>query len=131
MVQVVRINVVYLTITSYFSLSLSLLCIRARVYDVRNAPSSYRQPCGRRQSLSRRYCEHSVWFFSCASRTAPEFQGALAVSCKYFKQSKWPWPHFHTPLRHIDHTYVQQDIRVCEDDHLKPPKRQFSNSKAL
>ena len=41
------------------------------------------------------------------------------------------WPHFHTPLRHIDHTYVQQDIRVCEDDHLKPPKRQFSNPKAL
>ena len=35
-----------------------------------------------------RYCKHSVWLFSCASRTASSSQGALAVSCKYFKQSK-------------------------------------------
>ena len=25
------------------------------------------------------------------TRTAAESQGALAVSCKYFKQSKWPF----------------------------------------
>ena len=51
-----------------------------------NSPCSYRQLGGRGQLLSRRYCKHS----GCACRTAEEFQGALAVSCKYFKQSKWP-----------------------------------------
>ena len=38
-----------------------------------------------------RYCTHSGWSFSCATRTASLFQGALAVSRKYFKQSKWPY----------------------------------------
>ena len=28
------------------------------------------------------------------------------------------WPHYNTPIRYIDHTYAQQDIRVCEDDHI-------------
>ena len=41
------------------------------------------------------------------------------------------WLHFHTPMRYIDHTYARQDIRVCEDDHLKPPKWQCPNPKAL
>jgi len=54
----------------------------------RSSPPSYRQPRGRGQLLSRRYCKHSVCLFSCAIRTASESQGALAVSCKYFKQSK-------------------------------------------
>ena len=40
------------------------------------------------------------------------------------------WPHTHTHIRHIHHTYAQQDIRVCGDDHFEPPKRQFSNPKA-
>ena len=35
-----------------------------------NSPSSYRQPHGKGQLLSRRYCTHSVWLFLCASRTA-------------------------------------------------------------
>ena len=39
--------------------------------------------------------------------------------------------HTHTHLRHIYHTYAQQDIRVCEDDHLKPPNWQYTNPKAL
>ena len=34
------------------------------------------------------------------------------------------WPHFHTHLRQIDHTYARQDIRVCEDDHVEPPNWQ-------
>ena len=34
--------------------------------DVRSIPSSYHQPNGKGQSLSRRYCKHSVWFFLCA-----------------------------------------------------------------
>ena len=35
-----------------------------------NSPRSYRQPSGNGQSLSRRYCKHSGWLFSCANRTA-------------------------------------------------------------
>jgi len=53
-----------------------------------NSPSSYRQPLGNGQSLSRRYCKHSEHSFECATYTALASQGALAVSCKYFKQSK-------------------------------------------
>ena len=30
-----------------------------------NSPCSYRQPDGKGQFLSRRYCTHSVWLFSC------------------------------------------------------------------
>ena len=36
-----------------------------------------------------------------------------------------------TQIRDIDHTYAQQDIRVCEDDHFQPPNWQFPNPKAL
>ena len=39
--------------------------------------------------------------------------------------------HFDTLLRYIYHTYAQQDIRVCGDDLLKPPKRQYPKPKAL
>ena len=39
-------------------------------YAARSCPSSYDQSSGNGQSLSRRYCKHSVWFFLCASRTA-------------------------------------------------------------
>ena len=35
-------------------------------YDAYNSPRSYRQPGGIGQSLSRRYCTQSVWFFLCA-----------------------------------------------------------------
>ena len=28
-------------------------------------------------------------------------------------------------IRHIHHTFAQQDIRVCGDDHFEPQKRQF------
>ena len=35
-----------------------------------NVPLSYRQPSGNGQLLSRRYCTHSGWLFSCATRTA-------------------------------------------------------------
>ena len=41
------------------------------------------------------------------------------------------WPHTHTHLCYIYHTYAQQDTRVCEDDLLKPPQRQLPNPKAL
>ena len=39
--------------------------------------------------------------------------------------------HSNTKIRYIDHTYAQQDIRVCEDDHFQQPKLQYSNPKAL
>ena len=70
---------------------------------------------------------------SCALfERASESHGALAVSCKYFKQSKWPfWPHFHTHLRYIHQTYARQDIRVCEDDHVEPPIGSIESQGAL
>ena len=40
-------------------------------------------------------------------------------------------PHSHTHIRYIYQIYAQQDIRVCGDDHFEPPKRQYSNPKAL
>ena len=75
------------------SLSVSLsLCECMFYYEgVCKVPCSYRQPSGRGQLLSRRYCKHSVWYLSCAPRTAKSFNGTLAVPCKYFKQSKWPF----------------------------------------
>ena len=57
-------------------------------YDVCKVPSSYRQLGGRGQLLSRRYFKHSVWLLLCAYITASSSHGALAVSCKYLKQSK-------------------------------------------
>ena len=45
-----------------FFLSFSLfVCVC--VYEVCKVPSSYRQPIGRGQSLSRRYCKQSGWSF--------------------------------------------------------------------
>jgi hypothetical protein len=41
------------------------------------------------------------------------------------------WQHAYTQVRYIYQTYARQDIRVCEDDHFKPPMRQFLDSKAL
>ena len=41
------------------------------------------------------------------------------------------WPPADTTIRHIHHTYAQQDIRVYEDDHFQPPIRQFQHPKAL
>ena len=82
---------------------LQAVCVCARVYDVCNTPSSYRQPSGNGQFLSRRYCTHSVWFCSCAASTAQEVQRAKAVSRKYFKQSKWP---FSAANLHADPLYL-------------------------
>ena len=59
--------------------SLSLVSFYYKIYDDDDddddyvscsTPCSYRQPRGRGQLLSRRYCKHSGWLFSCASRTA-------------------------------------------------------------
>ena len=53
----------------------------------------------------------------------------LAVSCKYFKQSKWPFSAAPHADCQIDHICAQQDIRVCED-HLEPD-RQYKKTQAL
>ena len=75
-------------ILSEFFRSLGFPAFCVCFYELCNSPRSYRQPDGNGQLLSRRYWKHSVCLFSCASRTARESHGALAVSCKYFKQSK-------------------------------------------
>ena len=41
------------------------------------------------------------------------------------------WLPNYTPIRYIDHTYAQQDIRVCGGDHFEPPEWQHPNPKAL
>jgi hypothetical protein len=40
-------------------------------------------------------------------------------------------PLSNTRVYYIDQIYAQQDIRVYEDDHFQPHKRQYQNPKAL
>ena len=69
---------VFLSQRLFLSLSFSLsFCYYVKFYSdshsdstICNSPPSYRQPSGNGQLLSRRYCKHSVWLFSCASKTA-------------------------------------------------------------
>ena len=62
------------------------------VYEVRKVPSSsIRQPYGEWTVI----VEEVLYTFGVVVLvryyTAAESHGALAVSCKYFKQSKWPF----------------------------------------
>ena len=73
----------------FISLSLSLfVCKSDYNLGLFSIPCSYDQPCGKGQSLSRRYCKHSGWLFSCADRTVASPQGALTSSCKYLRHSR-------------------------------------------
>jgi len=73
-------------ITRAYTLSFDYYCVS--VSGRCNPPcSSIRQLSGIGQLLSRQYCTHSGWLL-CAKHTTQELHGALAVSCKYFKQSK-------------------------------------------
>ena len=81
----------HVSLSVFLSVLLKALRMFVCVYELCNSPRSYRQPDGNGQLLSRRYCTHSVWLFSCALYTLQAFHGALAVSCKYFKQSKCPF----------------------------------------
>jgi len=47
----------------------------------------------------------ALWRFSASTSNSPSGRTRL---------------HFHTHMRYVDHTYAQQDIRVCGDDPLKP-----------
>jgi len=40
-------------------------------------------------------------------------------------------PQLNTHFRYIHRIHAQRDIRGCGDDHFQPPRRQFSNPKAL
>ena len=66
-------------------------------YDVCKVPSSYRQLGGRGQLLSRRYCTHSGWLFSCAHRTAsrPKALWRFRASTSNSLSGR-SWPHTHT-----------------------------------
>ena len=64
----------------------------------------------------RRTSPKALWRFRASTSNSPSGRSRL---------------HSNTKIRYIDHTYAQQDIRVCEDDHLKPPLRQLPKSKAL
>ena len=132
MVQVVRINVVYLTITSYFSLSLSL-CVSEHAFttcvtlhlrianrvgeDSRCRGGIVNTRCGFSRALFvRPESPKALWRFRVSTSNSPNGRSL-------------PQPHTH--VRYMYHTYAQQDIRVCGDDHCEPHNRQFSNPKAL
>ena len=84
------------------------------------------------QSLSRRYCTHSVWLFLCASRTASSSQALWRFRVSTSNSlSDRSWPPTNTQIREIYRTYAQQDIQVCGDDHFQPPMRQLSKSRSF
>ena len=83
--------------------------------------------CCREGIVNIRFC------FSCALLVWPysptalwRFRASISNS-----PSGRTWLHTNTPVRYIHHTYAQQDIRVCGDDHFQPPNWQSKNPKAL
>ena len=92
-------------------------CIR--VYRLRNTPPSYRQPSGRGQLFSRRYCTQSgvSSVRAVRPRVPRRLRFRVSTSNSLSGLSRPPT----TRQCQIDHTYVQQDIRVCEDDLLSRP----------
>ena len=69
-----------------------------------------------RARSARRQSSTALWRFRASTSNSPSGRS---------------WPPTDTHTRQIDHTYAQQDIRVCGDDHLQPPKRQYPKPKAL
>ena len=62
----------------------------------------------------------ALWRFRASTSNSPSGRSRLPT-----------YTHKKVRLRHIHQIYVQQDIRVYEDDHFQPPKRQYPNPKAL
>ena len=60
-----------------------------------------------RALLEQPYSSKALWRFRVSTSNSPSGR-------------TWPLPN--TPMCHIDHTYAQQGIRVCGDDHFQPPK---------
>ena len=65
--------------------------------------------------LERRPRPKALWWFRVSTSNSP---------------SSRSWPPTDTHLRDIDHTYAQQDIRVCGDDHFQPPTWQLKNPRS-
>ena len=65
-----------------------------------------------RERRVRRESSKALWRFRVSTSNSPSDRSRL---------------HAHTPIRYIYQTYAQQDIRVYEDDHCEPHKRQFLN----
>ena len=66
--------------------------------------------------LERPNSSTALWRFRVSTSNSPSGRSLLQTN---------------THFRYIYQTFAKQDIRVCEDDHFQPPKRQFSNPKAL
>ena len=73
-------------------------CCRGGIVHIRGGCS--------RALIVRRPRPKALWRFRASTSNSPSGRSRL---------------HTHTPIRYIYHTYAQQDIRVCEDDHFKPP----------
>ena len=76
------------------------------------------------QTVTDSYCRGGIVHIrggcSCALFVRPQSPKALwrfRVSTSNSPSGR-PWLHTNTHIRQIDHTYAQQDIRVCEDDHI-------------
>ena len=91
----------------------------------RNSPSSYRQPGSNGQSLSRRYCTHSVWLLSCATPTAhrPEALWRFRVSTSNILSGRSWLQHTRTCVW----PSINNSIRVCGDDHFESLSWQSKN----
>ena len=83
-------------------------CCRGDIVNIRDDFSRARS--ARRQSST------ALWRFRASTSNSP---------------SDHSRPQTDTQIRYIYQTYARQDIRVCEDDHLKPPIGQLANPKAL
>ena len=70
-------------------------CCRGGIVNTRGGCS--------RALLVRRHCSTALWRFR------------VSTSNSLNGRSR---PHSYTQIRYIDHTYVQQDIQVYEDDHF-------------
>ena len=83
-------------------------CCRGGIVNIRGGCS--------RALLERRPRPKALWRFRVSTSNSPSGRS---------------WLHARTHMPYIHNTYAQQDIRVCGDDHLQPPKWQFLDSKAL
>ena len=83
-------------------------CCRGGIVNTRGVCS--------RERLVRRDSPKALWRFRVSTSNSPSGLSRL---------------HTNTHTRQIYHTYAQQGIRVCEDDHFQPPNRQYTHPKAL
>ena len=91
-----------------------ILILARAILHLRIANEVVMDSCCRGGIVNTRYVCSRALLVRPESPTAPwRFRASTSNSL-----SGRSWPHFHTPIRHIHHTYAQQDIRVCGDDHI-------------